>query len=144
MTKLSAWYRGHQSSHRSKLGKPMTDAKMVSDPELTALSKMREDRALLERRACQYAAFIAERDGLLKESAGAYTAWFDGQSKVAFTLSATRRRMGHEFVLTIPDHILKFNPDALEPETPPPAPERCAGTVDLEEAIAATEKKHGH
>jgi hypothetical protein len=135
-TKLSRWYRGSQAPHRAKMAQPMTREKMVTDPAMPAQERMNEERALLERRACQYATFLAQREGLFCAPTSAYDAHFDGGATVYFRLWESRGLTLHSVTITIPDHIMRFNPETPEPAVPA-ADVRCADTVDLEEAIAA-------
>ncbi len=94
---------------RRALSLPMTQTPMTADPHLEAIGTMVDDRALLERRACQYAAWLAERDGLLRAPARAYNARFDGAATVVLSIYG---HGAHEIVVCIPDRVMAFDPNA--------------------------------
>lgn len=52
------------AAHKRALSAPMTAIPMIGDPHLARIDALTGARAMLERRACQYAAWIAERDQL--------------------------------------------------------------------------------
>jgi hypothetical protein len=83
---------------------------MASDPYIfDNVAEVGLDRAMLERRACQYGVWIAERDGLLRDAPRAYNASFDGVATVTLAMHGTDV---HEIVVRIPENIMAFDPEA--------------------------------
>jgi hypothetical protein len=119
---------------------PFMEQIQPRDPECDSLAAaLGNDRARLERRACQYAAWIAKRDGMMRLAVEEYNARFDGDSTVTFACYVSSR--AHEFAVTIPEYILRFDPMApalmIEgPREPEPAP-RCDHTIGMDFSQAA-------
>lgn len=142
---LSKGYRAHIVAQRRALSSPMTRIPMVGDPNFERIApfdgpphtlalSISPDRAKLERRACQYATWIAKRQGLMRLSVEEYNARFDDDSTVTFACYVTSR--AHEFSVTIPEYILRFDASApalmIEgPREPEPAP-RCEHTIAMD------------
>ncbi len=138
----SAFIRKERANHARALSAPMHRIQMVSDPHLGSAAWIgaKEGAAQFEKRACQYAAWLAQRDGLARLDMAQYNATYDGSGKVFFTCYATDR--AHEFAVTIPREVMEFDPTAAplmiegreEAQDAPPAIERCKDTPDMIEA----------
>lgn len=131
LRKLSPLARRELISHRRALSSPMTRIPMAGDPILIGLGTVAGGRAMLERRACQYAAWIVstERPSL---DLAQFKATYDGFGRVSFV---DRGRNGGGFGVDIPTHILDFDP--MTPALALSAPEaehapRCDHTAPLE------------
>jgi hypothetical protein len=124
MSSNQAFLRACRAAHTKALRAPQTLVFMVADPTFDRLvtsnpdgSKQVEgDRATLERRACQYAHFIAVKDGLLPKAVKDCVAQFDGKATVLF------HHDKRFFTVTIPDRIMAFDPDAPILESEDSAP----------------------
>ncbi len=138
----SAFIRRERANHERALSAPMHRIQMVSDPHLGSAAWIgaNEGTAQFEKRACQYAAWIAERAGLAKLAIRDYDARYLGDGRVSFECYGNGR--AHEFAVTIPAHVLAFDPTAAplmiegpeEAQEGPPAVERCKDTPDMIEA----------
>ena len=141
----SAFIRKERANHARALSAPMHRIQMVSDPHLGSAAWIgaKEGAAQFEKRACQYAAWIAERAGLAKLAIRDYDARYLGDGRVSFECYGNGR--AHEFAVTIPAHVLAFDPTAAplmiegpeEPQDAPPAVKRCKDTPDMIEASPA-------
>ena len=140
--KLSPLARRERLASARALAAPMTRIPMAGDPYMPRVDNrdaadaftMRDGRAMLERRACQYAAFIGARDGKLTQPMRQYNAVFDG-AKVHFDAYDSAGLL-RTTTIEIPAHVLAF--DANAPALALPAPDaepgpapRCDNTAPL-------------
>lgn len=140
--KLSPLARRELTSHRRALSAPMTRIPMAGDPYMPRVDNrdaddaftMRAGAAAIERRACQYAAFIGARDGKLTQPMRQYNAIFDGAT-VHFDAYDAAGEL-RTIAVDIPPHVLAFDPTL--PALALPAPEadsipapRCEHTAPL-------------
>lgn len=140
---LVAEVKRERLAHRRAIAAPMTRVPMAADPYMPrvdggrAMSPLERNawelagaRAHLERRACQYAANMAERSGMLRLPVRDYNATFDGRATVHLVAQK------HTFAFTIPAHVLAFDPSAPALALPAPAaeekPDRCDHTAPLD------------
>lgn len=134
-------YRSHVAAHKRALAAPMVGCPMVGDPynsgslDLPGFTQVGAE--LMTRRAIQYAAELARRDG---REPGAFNARYLGAGRVHFFDGR-----GAEFEVVIPERIMTFDPTAaplmiegpeIAQEGPAPA-ERCKDTPDMLEASPA-------
>lgn len=127
---LSPFIRREQAAHARALSSPMTRIPMAGDPFMGAVTDydpdrgfdLAQSRAHKGRRACQYAAAMAERAGMFKRSPREYNAEFDGAGRVHFLgYHADEIGTPHAFALEIPPHVLAFDPMAPALQLPAPA-----------------------
>jgi hypothetical protein len=86
---------------------PMLGSQMVGDPYI---GRAKDDaKALLDRRACQYATVLAERQGLLRHRPEEYNARHLGGGRVVFESFLAEK--AHDFEVMIPAHIMEFDPN---------------------------------
>lgn len=129
----------HRAAHKRALSSPMIGIPMHGDPVIGAHEKWQESRKLLERRACQYAAIMAQRNGQLQANIGNLDAHFSPQDRtVIFIKADTSQATVLEF--RIPDHVMDFNPNAeclalAEVEYQPEPP--CDRTISMQLAPPA-------
>ena len=87
---------------------PMLGCDMVGDPYIGRDAS--DEKAQLDRRACQYASLLAEGAGLMRLAPEEYNATRLGGGRVHFASYMTEK--AHEFEVAIPRHIMEFDPDA--------------------------------
>ena len=132
----SAYIRRERANHARALSAPMHRIQMVCDPHLGSAAWIgaKEGQAQLEKRACQYAAWLAERAGLARRAIRDYDARYTGKGEVVFEHYGDGRR--EEFAVTIPREIMEFDPTAAPlmiegPETAQEPAPRCEHTLDM-------------
>ena len=120
------------AASRRALSAPAPRLPMCGDPNFMQIETLREGRAMLERRACQYAAWMAAAKFPTLNLAR-LNARFDGAGRVWFHNPTSA--LG-DFWVDIPAHVLAFDPNApalalpAPADDPAPAP-RCDHTASL-------------
>jgi hypothetical protein len=133
IAKLSPLAKREAASHRRALSAPMTKIPMASDPHLERIDQLAGSAAMLERRACQYAAWLAVRDHVAAADMRCYNARYDGAGEVYFAAYGR----APDFAVRIPEHVLRFDLDAAPlmiegPAEAAPKPQRCPETANLD------------
>jgi hypothetical protein len=145
---VAAMRRDHSRAMRAPMiGIPMVGDAWIQDQrfrekERGGYTRTQSDaKALMIRRACQYATALAERQGMLDGPLNNFHAIYCDRSKqVTFIrCDASQAEVG---AFTIPAHVLAFNPDAAPIALPAPdsdelEAERCPHTADFLDAAPA-------
>lgn len=127
---LSRTYTALVASHRRALAAPMIGAQMKGDPFIGVRDK--PAAALLERRACQYAAAMARKSGLLPADQAAFHAVYQPDAgTVHFITGAAEGKPKVYAKFEIPRRVLEFDPDASLLALPAPEAVRDPDTVEM-------------